>query len=154
MRTRTFILLIVLATAAFPVWYAFTHGYRSKTSYTCVRCRAFQHVTTFFGHESFRVEETDYSSWFSKRQLTHTHQWGWSGTIITHYPIGYARGCGQQHPAWQIPPEIQKAFVATATVERVEQFYTAMDSPDGLLRVTEMLFPSTATNTVSANSFE
>ncbi len=130
MRKRLSILLVVLAAAAVPIWYAFAHGYRSTTSYTCVRCRAVQHETTFFGGESVRVEETDYSRWFATRQPTHTHQWGWCGTTITHYPISYERGCGRQHPIWQVRPEWQRAFVESASASEVESFFAALESPD------------------------
>ncbi len=130
MRKRISILLIMLAAAAVPTWYAFTHGYRSRTSYTCVRCRAIQHVTTFFGRESVRVEETDYSRWFAQRQPTHAHQWCGCGTTMTYYPLAVGRGCGRQHPVWQVRPEWQRAFVETASASEVESFFAALDSPD------------------------
>ncbi len=101
-----------------------------------------------------RIEETDYSRWFTKRQPPHTHQWGWCGTTITHYPISYARGCGRQHPVWQISPELQKAYVTTASVEQAEQFYSVLNSPNGLMQSMEMMFPGTMTNSVSTNQFE
>ena len=155
MRMRSVILLIVvLAAAAVPLWYAFAHGYRSTTSYMCLRCRAVQHVTTLFKWKSLRIEETDYSRWFAKRQPTHTHQWGYCGTRITHYLISYVRGCRRQHPVWQIPPELQKAYVTTASVEQVEQFYSALDSTNGLTQSMEIIFPGTMTNSVSTNQFE
>jgi hypothetical protein len=130
MRTRIVILLSILAAVGVPLWYAFAHGYRSTTSYTCVRCRAVQHVTTFFGRESLRVEETDYSRWFARSQPIHAHQWGWCGTTITHYPISYARGCGAQHPIWQVSPEWQRALVESASASEVESFFAGLDSPD------------------------
>ncbi|MDZ4405915.1 hypothetical protein [Prosthecobacter sp.] len=149
MRKRISILLVVLAAAAVPAWYAFAHGYRSTTSYTCVRCRAIQHVATFFGRESVRVEETDYSRWFALRQPMHAHEWGWCGTIITCYPISYARGCGRQHPVWQIRPEWQRQFLESATASQVESFYAGLDSPDRAIqqRTVEMVFDSVTGDT-------
>lgn len=144
MRKRISILLIMLAVAAVPTWYAFAHGYRSSTSYTCVRCRAIQHATTFFGRESVRVEETDYSRWFAQRQPTHVHQWGWCGTTITYYPISYARGCGDRHPVWQVRPEWQRQFIESASASQIESFYAGLDSPDRAVqqRTVEMVFDS------------
>jgi hypothetical protein len=134
MRTRISILLGLLAFAAVPVWYAFTYGYRSATSYTCVRCRAIERVTTFFGHKSVRIEETDYSRWFAHRQPSHAHQWGWCGTTILRYPLSYARGCGRQHPIWQVPPELQRALVESWSTSEVESFFAALDSPDSTVQ--------------------
>jgi hypothetical protein len=129
-RALWVILLILLPSAAAPAWYASEYGYRSTTSYTCVRCRAVKHVSTFFGHKSETVEETDYSRWFDKRQPTHAHQWGWCGSTITYYPLTYGRGCGHQHPIWQIRPECQRAFIENASPEEVETFFTALESPN------------------------
>jgi hypothetical protein len=121
---------MLVASAAVPLWYAFEHGYRSTTSYTCIQCRAIQRVTTFFGCESVKVEETDDSRWLAKQQPTHSHQWGWCGTIITHYPISYGRGCGRRHPIWRVRPEWQRKFVERASPAEIESFYTALDSED------------------------
>src|SRR5689334_11422032 len=130
MRKRICILLVVLAVSAVPVWYAFAHGYRSTTSYTCIRCRAIQRVTTCFGHKSVKVEETDYSRWFAQHQATHAHQWAWCGTTMTYYPLMVGRGCGRQHPVWQVRPEWQRQFVESASAAQVESFYAGLDSPD------------------------
>jgi len=130
MRKRILILSILLAAVAFPIWHAFVHGYSSSTNYTCLHCRKIRHVTTSFGRERVRIEETDFSRWFDMRQATHTHQWRWCGTTITHYPISYARGCGRQHPIWEVRPEWQRAFVESASSSEVERFFAALDSPN------------------------
>jgi hypothetical protein len=134
--------LIVLVAAAVAIRCAFAHGYRSTTSYTCTRCRAVKHVTTFFGYEVVRIEETDYSRWFAQRQPTHVHQWGWCGTTMTYYPLAIGRGCGKQHPISQVRPEWQRAFVQSASASEVESFFAALDSPDLAVqqRAIEMAF--------------
>jgi hypothetical protein len=124
------ILLAVLVVAIVAFWFFQSHSIYTSTSYTCSRCRAVERVTTLFGIESRRVEQTDYSRWFAQSHPQHEHHWCWCGTDLNYYALSVGRACGHQHPVWQFQPDIQRQFVEAASPVELDQFYAYMDSPD------------------------
>ena len=131
MRKGWLILSALIAVAAIPTWYAFAHGYRCKTEYTCVRCRVIKHSDRILWYDAGRIEQTEFSRWYEQHQPAHAHQWGWCGTRLTWYPGGsIARGCGDMHAILWIPPESEREFIESATPLELARFYAGMDSPD------------------------
>jgi len=102
----------------------------SSTSYACSRCRAVRHVSTWFGRESQWIEENDYSRSFSQSHLQHEHHWCWCGTYINHYVLGVGRACGRQHALWQVPIDIQRRFVQSASPAELDHFFVYMDTEE------------------------
>jgi hypothetical protein len=120
-----------VAAAAVLVWYAVERGYTFETDYTCVRCRAVRHVTTFFGSQPVSVVGAAGAPWFAEHVPEHAHEWGWSGRTVTHRLFGWDKhGCGERHPIWLVKAEEQARFMAVATDEEIESFYAFLKSPD------------------------
>src|SRR2546423_919665 len=110
MRRR--ILLVVLVIALMAVgWFCREYRFHRVTQYTCSRCRAIEHVSTWFGNNFPRIEETDYSQWFAKSHPQHEHHWCWLGSVKSYTLYYVALGDGLRHPVWWIPEEDQRRFI-------------------------------------------
>lgn len=125
------ILALVLATiSGIMTWQLFEHGYRSATSYTCIRCRAIKHKDRFLWHRTESIEQTGCSEWHARHRPAHEHEWGWSGGTRTDYPLAVAWASGDQHRIWGLPPDGRKRFMEAATPAQAARFEAAVASPD------------------------
>lgn len=134
MRKKWFIWLGLITLTAVTVRYALSYDYRSTTRYTCVRCRAIKYSDRFFWRRSERIEESDYSRWFTQHQEAHTHHWGSIETIKLYFPLVVMHGSGPRHPIWELPPELEREFIESASSAGLMRFYAGLESPESLVQ--------------------
>jgi len=130
MSKRSRVIAALGVTLVVVGWFCRDIRFHRVTRYTCSRCRAIEHVSSWFGHDFESVEDTDYSRWFSQLHAGHDHHWCWVGSAKTYTPLYVALGHGLQHPVWTIPEEDQKRFVESASAQDLEKFYACIDSAD------------------------
>jgi len=111
-------------------WFCRDMRFHTVTRYTCSRCRVIEHVSTWFGHDFKRFEETDYSRWFSQLHPGQEHHWCWVGSARSYALFYVALGDGVQHPVWMVPPDDQRRFIESASAQDLQKFYACMDSAD------------------------
>ena len=105
---------------------ASVHGWHSTRSYTCLQCRAELQQHRWFGVPSSHFLENDCSRWYSQTHPAHEHDWCWSGSRVTKYPLTIEFACGKRHAIWSLPPKVQMEFMRSASSTELEMFWAAL----------------------------
>lgn len=124
---KAVIILASLASIAAAGWF---FGGRSITRYTCLECRAVLTKCRVCGFPFQDVTPNSYSESVLAHNSSHQHQWRWSGSEKTYTLFSAARGCGQQHPIWQLPVSVQERYSHLVSEAELQGTLKAIDSSD------------------------
>ena len=128
MRSRKAI--VIVASLIASVAAACFFDVYSTTAYSCLECRATLTKRRICGIPFQWAEPNSYSQAVLSNNPAHQHQWRWCGTTLSYSLTSFARGCGRQHPIWQLPVPVQAEYSHLVPASELRETLDAIDSPN------------------------
>lgn len=106
-------------------------GKRTRTTYTCLYCRALKTDKTYWGIQTSTIKQNKCSTWYNENHSKHEHSWKWSGSRSgNRFIYGYLAS-GPRHPVWDIQPTLQMLFLKQASPQEKEIYFNLLESGEG-----------------------
>lgn len=130
MRKELQILVLALL-AIFTLGSLTLHSSRKEA--TCLFCRATLEEGRRFYIPYRKVKMSTYSDLVLSKSLDHEHAWRWSGSTKSWSFVSTALGCGDRHPIWGLPVEVQSMYAELDGEAALREALLKIDSGDETL---------------------
>jgi len=103
-----------------------------RKHYTCLRCRLDRTVETYWRIPRVIDQPNECSRWYTSEYPDHKHDWKKSSCTYTRTALTKTYACRifDVHRIWDVPPGVQKMYLATCTKDQMEEWFALLESED------------------------
>jgi G:T-mismatch repair DNA endonuclease (very short patch repair protein) len=102
----------------------------TRRHYTCLQCRFNKTVETYWGIARVTETPNECSQWYAATYPAHQHDWKKSSCTYQWRAFTRSWSCGSGHPVFQVPADVQKAYLSACTAEQIETWFALLESED------------------------